>query len=84
MLFSFEDVQEPLVYTWTGCGDQHMYGSESAIGMGGSIKSGRFGLYLRDDFSGGSSFETEMFQNDPLSKENDFTVDEMEVWAVDE
>ena len=52
--------------------------------MGGSIKSGRFGLYLRDDFTAGSSFETEMFENDPLSKENDFVVDEMEVWAVDD
>ena len=84
MLFSFEDVEEPLVYQWTGVGDQHMYGSEKAVGMGGSLKAGRFGLYLRDDFKTGSTFETEMFSNDPLSKDSEFTVDELEVWAVDE
>lgn len=61
-----------------------MYGAENAVGMGGSVKAGRFGLYLRDDFRTGSTFETEMFSNDPLSKGTDFTVDEIEVWAVDQ
>ena len=81
ILFSFEDQDDPLIYKWLGEGEQHQYASERALGLGGSDE-GRFALYLANDFASGSSFRSEMFNNEPLSKTNDFQCAAVEVWAI--
>ena len=82
ILFTFEDQEDPITYRWLGDGEQHQYASENAIGLGGSREKGRFALYLANDLSSGSSFESEMFNNQPLSKTNDFKCQAVEVWAI--
>ena len=64
MLFSFQDTDEPYVFKYTGDGDQHQYSDDKSIGMGGSLEKGRFGLFLSNDFSKGSSLRSEIYNND--------------------
>ena len=63
MLFTYEKEQEPIVYKYVGSSDQHQYGSSKGIAMGGSVKTGRYALYLTNDFSTGSSHPSEMYEN---------------------
>ena len=62
-LFTFQDGDDVDVFKYTGDGDQFMYSDEKSIGMGGSRKKGRFGLYLHSDFRKGSSCPTEIYNN---------------------
>ena len=82
MLFSFQDSDDPYVYRFTGGGDQHQYSDEKSIGMGGSLEKGRFGLFLSGDFKKGSSLKSELYNNEVLSKNDDFKVCAVEVWAI--
>ena len=50
--------------------------------MGGSLEKGRFGLFLSNDFKKGSSLKSELYNNECLSKNNDFIVNAVEVWAI--
>lgn len=36
ILFSFEGKDDPVVYSWQGQGEQHMYSDNKSIGLGGS------------------------------------------------
>jgi hypothetical protein len=84
MLFSFQDSNDPWVFKFTGDGDQHQYSDEKSIGLGGSLERGRFGLYLTSDFKKGSSLKSELYNNEVLSKNADFRICAVEVWAIDE
>ncbi|XP_035527551.1 nuclear receptor coactivator 7 isoform X1 [Morone saxatilis] len=77
-LFSFNpDFQ---AYRWSGENSYFVSGNlESlAIGAGG----GGFGLWLDDDLYHGSSFSCPTFHNESLSSQEDFIVQDLEVWTV--
>jgi hypothetical protein len=59
-----------------------MYANNNSIGLGGSKQKGRFALYLADDLYRGSSVKTESYDNDILSKNQDFKVVHFEVWGL--
>ena len=82
MLYSFQDSDDPWVFKFTGDGDQHQYSDEKSIGLGGSLEKGRFGLFLSNDFTKGSSLKSEIYNNEVLSKNSDFRVHAVEVWAI--
>ena len=72
------------MYKWQGTGEQHMYADQKSIGLGGSNTKGRFALYISNDLFSGTSFKVESYDNEPLSKSNDFKVAHIEVWAINE
>lgn len=59
-----------------------MYADEKSIGLGGSITKGRFAFYLSRDLYWGSSVCVESYNNDTLSKNQDFKCTHLEVWAI--
>jgi hypothetical protein len=59
-----------------------MYADEKSIGLGGSINKGRFAFYLSSDLYLGSSNIVESYNNDMLSKNQDFKCIHLEVWAI--
>ena len=81
-LFTFKDKDEPQIFPWSGEGEHHMYANNSSIALGGSKQKGRFALYLADDLYRGSSVKTESYDNDILSKNQDFKVVHFEVWGL--
>jgi len=44
-----------------------MYADEWSIGLGGSATVGKFAFSLRDNFTTGSSFKVESYNNEILS-----------------
>ena len=84
LLFSFEGLDDPMVYMWGGSSDQHMYGDDKSIGLGGSKQEGRFAFYLHSNLYRGSSYPVESYSNQqPLSKKEDFKCYKLEVWALE-
>ena len=45
----------------------YQFCDSTGIGLGGSIQSGRFSLYLGNDFLRGSTIKTECFDNEILA-----------------
>lgn len=82
-LFTFKDDSEvPDTYKWTTKNQFFVYiDKESGIGIGMGVK---YGLFVRNTMDKGSSSATYTFGNtESLSKKEDFTVEEVELWTVD-
>ncbi|XP_013858814.1 nuclear receptor coactivator 7 [Austrofundulus limnaeus] len=77
-LFSFNpDFQK---YTWSGENSYFMSGNWESLHIGGG--GGGFGLWLDADLYHGASFSCPTFHNAPLSTHEDFIVQDIEVWTV--
>ncbi|XP_061097779.1 nuclear receptor coactivator 7 isoform X1 [Conger conger] len=76
-LFSFSP--EIKVFQWTGENSYFVKGNTDSLQLGGG--GGHFGLWLDADLYHGSSSTCSTFRNQPLSAEQDFTVQDLEVWA---
>jgi hypothetical protein len=81
-LFTLKNGNEPIVFRWTGENDQIQWANENSLGIGGGT-SGRFGLFIKDNFFKGSCSKTSTFDNDILSSKPDFTITLLEVWAFE-
>ncbi|MCJ8741365.1 hypothetical protein PDJAM_G00069800 [Pangasius djambal] len=77
-LFSFSPHLQ--VYKWTGINSYFIKGSVDSLLFGGGL--GRFGLWLHGDLLRGRSQRCETFDNEVLSSEEDFIINELEVWAL--
>ncbi|XP_005986835.1 oxidation resistance protein 1-like [Latimeria chalumnae] len=78
-LFSFHP--ELKIYNWTGDNHYFLKGDVDSLIIGGG--RGQFGLWLDGKLNCGQSRGCETFNNDPLSKKEDFFVKEIEVWAFE-
>ncbi|XP_028986274.1 nuclear receptor coactivator 7 isoform X2 [Betta splendens] len=77
-LFSFNpDFQ---VYRWSGENSYFVSGDLKSLQIGGG--GGGFALWLDADLYHGASFSCPTFHNAPLSTEEDFIVQDLEVWTV--
>ncbi|XP_026228907.1 C2H2-type zinc finger protein isoform X2 [Anabas testudineus] len=77
-LFSFSpDFQ---AYRWSGENSYFVSGSLESLQIGGG--GGGFALWLDADLYHGASFSCPTFHNAPLSTEEDFIVQDLEVWTV--
>lgn len=77
-LFSFNpDFQ---LYKWSGENSYFVSGNLESLQIGGG--GGGFGLWLDADLYHGSSFSCPTFHNAPLSTHEDFIVQELEVWTI--
>lgn len=77
-LYSFNpDFQ---LYKWSGENSYFVSGNLESLQIGGG--GGYFGLWLDADLYRGSSFTCPTFHNAPLSTHEDFIVQELEVWTV--
>ncbi|XP_030014530.1 nuclear receptor coactivator 7 isoform X1 [Sphaeramia orbicularis] len=77
-LFSFNpDFQS---YRWSGENSYFVSGNMESLQIGGG--GGGFGLWLDADLYHGSSFSCPTFHNAPLSTQEDFIVQDLEVWTV--
>lgn len=68
------------LYKWSGENSYFVSGNLESLQIGGG--GGCFGLWLDADLYHGSSFSCPTFHNAPLSTHKDFTVQELEVWTV--
>ncbi|XP_019220421.1 nuclear receptor coactivator 7 isoform X1 [Oreochromis niloticus] len=77
-LFSFNpDFQ---VYKWSGVNSYFVSGNWDSLQLGGGGSG--FALWLDADLYRGSSFSSPTFHNAPLSTNEDFIVQDLEVWTV--
>ncbi|XP_051262455.1 nuclear receptor coactivator 7 [Dicentrarchus labrax] len=77
-LFSFNpDFQ---AYRWSGENSYFVSSNLESLAIGGG--GGRFGLWLDDDLYHGSSFSCPTFHNESLSSHEDFIVQDLEIWTV--
>ncbi|XP_051262452.1 nuclear receptor coactivator 7-like isoform X2 [Dicentrarchus labrax] len=77
-LFSFNpDFQ---AYRWSGENSYFVSGNLESLAIGGG--GGGFGLWLDADLYHGSSFSCPTFHNESLSSQEDFIVQDLEVWTV--
>ncbi|XP_070822687.1 nuclear receptor coactivator 7 [Chaetodon trifascialis] len=77
-LFSFNpDFQ---AYRWSGENSYFVSGNVESLQIGGG--GGGFGLWLDADLYHGSSFSCPTFHNASLSSQEDFIVQDLEVWTV--
>ncbi|KAJ8347974.1 hypothetical protein SKAU_G00265630 [Synaphobranchus kaupii] len=76
-LFSFSP--EIKVFHWSGENSYFVKGNTDSLQLGGG--GGHFGLWVDADLYHGSSSTCSTFRNPPLSSEQDFTVQDLEVWA---
>ncbi|XP_068768654.1 TLD domain-containing protein 2 [Struthio camelus] len=77
-LFSFSP--ELKVFTWTGRNSFFMKGDMDLLMIGGG--SGKFGLWLDGDLYHGGSHPCETFNNEPLSPQEEFCIQALEVWGL--
>ncbi|XP_068996205.1 nuclear receptor coactivator 7 isoform X1 [Embiotoca jacksoni] len=77
-LFSFSP--DFKAYRWTGENSYFMSGNFESLQIGGG--GGRFALWLDADLYRGASFSCPTFHNAPLSTQEDFIVQDLEVWTV--
>ncbi|XP_018539940.1 nuclear receptor coactivator 7 isoform X2 [Lates calcarifer] len=77
-LFSFNpDFQ---AYRWSGENSYFVSGNLESLQIGGG--GGGFALWLDADLYHGASFSCPTFHNAPLSTQEDFIVQDLEVWTV--
>ncbi|KAM8945266.1 nuclear receptor coactivator 7 [Pelodytes ibericus] len=69
------------VYKWSGDNSYFINGDITSLEVGGG--GGRFGLWLDCDLYHGRSNACSTFNNDTLSKKEDFIVQDVEVWAFE-
>ncbi|XP_014014516.1 nuclear receptor coactivator 7 isoform X1 [Salmo salar] len=67
-------------YRWSGENSYFIRGHMDSLQIGGG--GGLFGLWLDADLYYGASFPCHTFNNQPLSTQQDFTVQDLEVWTV--
>ncbi|XP_049440534.1 nuclear receptor coactivator 7 isoform X2 [Epinephelus fuscoguttatus] len=77
-LFSFNPEFQP--YRWSGENSYLVSGNLESLHIGGG--GGGFGLWLDADLYRGSSFSCPTFHNASLSTQEDFIVQDLEVWTV--
>ncbi|XP_033495731.1 TLD domain-containing protein 2 isoform X1 [Epinephelus lanceolatus] len=77
-LFSFNP--EFQAYRWSGENSYLVSGNLESLHIGGG--GGGFGLWLDADLYRGSSFSCPTFRNASLSTQEDFIVQDLEVWTV--
>ncbi|XP_051892049.1 nuclear receptor coactivator 7 isoform X2 [Pristis pectinata] len=67
------------IFQWTGENSFFIKGSLDSLALGGG--SGHFGLWLDEDLNRGRSNPCTTFNNSILSKNEDFMVQDLEVWT---
>ncbi|XP_008275183.1 nuclear receptor coactivator 7 [Stegastes partitus] len=77
-LFSFNP--DFHAYRWSGDNSYFVGGNNESLQIGGG--SGRFALWLDADLYHGASFPCPTFHNAPLSSQEDFIVQDLEVWTM--
>ncbi|XP_048063829.1 nuclear receptor coactivator 7 isoform X2 [Megalobrama amblycephala] len=78
-LYSF--CPEIKVYRWTGENSYFVKGNTDSLQIGGG--GGRLGLWLDADLYHGTTSKCSTFNNLPLSSKQDFTIQNLEVWAFE-
>ncbi|MCI4395815.1 hypothetical protein PGIGA_G00196370 [Pangasianodon gigas] len=69
------------VFRWTGENSYFVKGNLDSLQIGGG--GGRIGLWLDADLYHGTTSKCSTFNNQPLSSQQDFTVQNLEVWAFE-
>ncbi|XP_062858017.1 nuclear receptor coactivator 7 isoform X2 [Trichomycterus rosablanca] len=69
------------VFRWTGENSYFVKGNLDSLQIGGG--GGHFGLWLDADLFHGTTSECTTFNNQSLSSQEDFTVQNLEVWAFE-
>ncbi|XP_030626516.1 nuclear receptor coactivator 7 isoform X2 [Chanos chanos] len=69
------------VFRWTGENSYFVKGNLDSLQMGGG--GGQIGLWLDADLYHGTTSKCSTFNNQPLSSQQDFTVQNLEVWAFE-
>ncbi|KAG7272243.1 hypothetical protein CRUP_001521 [Coryphaenoides rupestris] len=67
-------------YRWTGENSYFVRGHLESLQIGGG--AGSFGLWLDDNLHRGASYSCPTFHNQPLSTQQDFLVQNIEVWTL--
>ncbi|XP_058611588.1 nuclear receptor coactivator 7 isoform X3 [Onychostoma macrolepis] len=78
-LYSF--CPEIKVYRWTGENSYFVKGNTDSLQIGGG--GGHLGLWLDADLYHGTTSKCSTFNNLPLSSKQDFTIQNLEVWAFE-
>ncbi len=66
-------------YRWRQTNSLFMWSDHNSVAMGGGGKG--FAFVLTNDFFSGSTNRSETYDNEPLVASNEFTIDNLEVWA---
>ncbi|KAI5094440.1 nuclear receptor coactivator 7-like isoform X2 [Silurus meridionalis] len=69
------------VFRWTGENSYFVKGNLDSLQIGGG--GGHIGLWLDADLHHGTTSKCSTFNNQPLSSQQDFTVQNLEVWAFE-
>jgi len=73
----------PNKYHWSEKNSYFQYSSSDCIAFGGGI-SGRFGLWIDNEFETGNTTFCHTFDNAPLSKKEFFTCVHVEFWCFED
>ncbi|XP_066497113.1 nuclear receptor coactivator 7 isoform X2 [Hoplias malabaricus] len=77
--FLFTFGPEFKTFCWSGENSYFVRGFLDSLQLGAG--GGRFGLWLDADLCRGSTFSCNTFRNQPLSRQNDFKIQALEVWT---